>query len=248
MSEKKKRRRWTASEKLRVVLAGTGRLGGDQRAVPPGGDQPDAVLRLEEAAADFGGEGVRRRPGVEAVGARAAHGVGAASGEGRDRGDHGREPGPKKRALGLEDHGQLPAELQRQVHAVVARDEASQRLAGAADLAAVGRLAGELLPVADGGAASEDARAGAAAAGAGVRSDGRGEAGGAELRLKTSGDSPSRAGLADGGRGGGVLESVDGVPDFEGGEPGLSLAKAEEADQGGRREGAAAGRDLGDAT
>ena len=155
MSEKKKRRRWTASEKLRVVLAGSGRLGGDQRAVPPRGDQPDAVLRLEEAAADVGGEGVRRRPGVEAVGARAAAGVGAASGEGRDRGDHGGEPGPKKRALGLEDHGQLPAELQQRGACRGPADEASQRLAGAADLAAPGRVAGELLPVAAGSADGE---------------------------------------------------------------------------------------------
>ena len=34
--------------------------------------------------------------------------------------------------------------------------------------------------------------------------------------LKHPGDSPSRTGLADGGRGGGVFESLDGVPDFEG--------------------------------
>jgi hypothetical protein len=33
---------------------------------------------------------------------------------------------------------------------------------------------------------------------------------------KTSGNPPPRAGLADGGRGGRIFESVDRVPDFEG--------------------------------
>ena len=66
-------------------------------------------------AAKVFADGRESKPSAHA----AAAGVGAASGEGRDRGDHGREPGPKKRALGLEDHGQLPPELQRQVHAVV---------------------------------------------------------------------------------------------------------------------------------
>src|SRR5262249_31746989 len=37
----------------------------------------------------------------------------------RDRGDHGGEFGTKKRAFGLEDHGQLPPELQQRVHAEV---------------------------------------------------------------------------------------------------------------------------------
>ena len=36
--------------------------------------------------------------------------------QGRDRRDHGRKPGVKKNALGLEDHGKLPPELQKQVH------------------------------------------------------------------------------------------------------------------------------------
>src|SRR5690606_22221527 len=34
-------------------------------------------------------------------------------------GDHGGERRPKKRALGLEDHGQLPPELQSQVQTIV---------------------------------------------------------------------------------------------------------------------------------
>ena len=44
--------------------------------------------------------------------------------EGCDRGDYGREPGVKKGALGLEDQGQVPPELQEKVHAEVelARD------------------------------------------------------------------------------------------------------------------------------
>ena len=43
--------------------------------------------------------------------------------EGRDRGDHGREPGAKKNAFGLEDHGKMPPELQQQVHAEVKRSK-----------------------------------------------------------------------------------------------------------------------------
>jgi hypothetical protein len=47
---------------------------------------------------------------------RGEEGGGAAADERRDRGDHGREPEAKKRALGLEDYGQLPPELQKHVH------------------------------------------------------------------------------------------------------------------------------------
>ena len=180
MSEKKKRRRWTASGEAAGGAGRAGRLGGDQRAVPPGGDQPDAVLRLEEATAD-----VRRRRCSPTAGSRSRRRTSSVwkselrRAKDVDRGDHGGEPRPKKGALGLEDHGQLPPELQREVQAVVRADEASQRLAGAADLAALGRVAGELLPVAAGIAARRQ-DAGAAAAGAGLRSDGRGEASGAE--------------------------------------------------------------------
>ena len=50
MSEKKTRRRW----KLRIVLSG---LGGSIQI--PRRNQPDAVLRLEEASAGLGGEDFR---------------------------------------------------------------------------------------------------------------------------------------------------------------------------------------------
>src|SRR5260370_36824268 len=56
----------------------------------------------------------------------------------------------------------------------------------------------------------------------------------------------SGAGVADGGRGSGVLESVDGVPDIEGSEPGLSLASADEAAPRGGGEAEPAKRALGD--
>ena len=36
--------------------------------------------------------------------------------QGRNRGDHGGEPGSEKNALGLSDYGKLPAELQQRVH------------------------------------------------------------------------------------------------------------------------------------
>ena len=71
---------------------------------------------------------------------------------------------------------------------------------------------------------------------------------GVGLCPETSGASASRAGLADGGRGRGVPEPVDGVPDFEGGEPGVSVEATEEADPGRGGEGDAAEREVGDAT
>src|SRR5262249_13679091 len=69
-------------------------------------------------------------------------GGGAAADEGRDRGDHGGEPGAKKRALGLEDYGQLPPELRKRVHEEV--EQARQRSGWPAQktLAAVGRARG----------------------------------------------------------------------------------------------------------
>jgi hypothetical protein len=81
MSETKTRRRRTVVEKLRVVLSdldGTVEISELCRS----GDQPDAVLWLEEVA-QFRGAGVCRRPGVKAVGARAASGDRSAWGVGR---------------------------------------------------------------------------------------------------------------------------------------------------------------------
>src|SRR5262249_27036535 len=62
-----------------------------------------------------GQAGVRResrpaeRPGGE-------EGSRAEADEGCDRRNHGGEPGAKKRALGLEDHGKIPPALQERVH------------------------------------------------------------------------------------------------------------------------------------
>ena len=80
-----------------------------------GGDQPDDVLHLEEEAAVVGEPGVRRE-GEEAGRGTGAYGAGAGEDEGRDRGDHGGEPGAKKNAFGLEDHGKMPPELQQRVY------------------------------------------------------------------------------------------------------------------------------------
>src|SRR5258708_2751586 len=74
--------------------------GGSRRTMSPRGDQPHAVLRLEEATAVVGDQGVRR-PGGQAQRVRGAEGSGAAADEGRGRGDHRGELGAKKRALGL---------------------------------------------------------------------------------------------------------------------------------------------------
>src|SRR5262249_32236409 len=74
-------------------------------------DPPDAVLRLEEATAVVGRQGLRR-PRGPAERPRGAAGDRESAAEGRRGGDHGGEPGAKKKALGLEDHGRLPPALQ----------------------------------------------------------------------------------------------------------------------------------------
>ena len=245
MSEKKKRRRWTAGEKLRVVLAGwTARWKSASCAAGKGSIRRSTTAgrssccRRRRRCSPTAGSRSRRRNEQRLE-------TELASGEGRGCGDHGGEPRPKKRALGLEDHGQLPPELQRQVHAVVQRRSvaAAGRCGGPCGSWACrrrattggGRKRGRAKtsaepprPVQAYEATDEEKRA--------VRS----------LRLKTSGNSPSGAGLADGRRGGRLPESVDGVPDFEGGESGLSLDETNEADPGGGGESAACGRDLGD--
>src|SRR5216683_4181044 len=88
---------------------------GSVGAVPAGRDQSDAVLRLEKATAVLGDAGFRCcRRQAQCLGGE--EGGGAAADERRGGGDHRGEPGAKKRALGLEDYGQLPPELQKRVH------------------------------------------------------------------------------------------------------------------------------------
>src|SRR5262245_26490229 len=73
---------------------------------------------MEEAITVVGDEDFRCLGGeAEFLGGK-ERGRGAAD-ERRDCRDHSRELGAKKRALGLEDHGQLPAELQQRVHVEV---------------------------------------------------------------------------------------------------------------------------------
>src|SRR5207244_2222127 len=70
---------------------------------------------MEEAVAVVGGRDLR---GEESQGElrRETDDAGERAVQVGDRGDHGRELGPKKNVLGIEDHGQLPAELQQRVH------------------------------------------------------------------------------------------------------------------------------------
>src|SRR5271166_2210127 len=83
--------------------------------MPSRRDQPQSLLPVEEATAFVGGEGFRRE-GRSRECCGGEEGSGAATSEGSGGGDHGGEPGSKKGALGLEDHGQLPPELQKRVH------------------------------------------------------------------------------------------------------------------------------------
>src|SRR4051794_12222627 len=113
-------RKWEATPMASVGEAAD-RLGRDAgrrrglRPLSPRGAQPRAVLRLEEAALGLasphlrGPERPARCPG-------ATPGVRGPAAQERDRRDHRREPRPKKGALGLEDYGQLPPELQKRVH------------------------------------------------------------------------------------------------------------------------------------
>ena len=133
MSGKGKRRRWTAAEKLRIVLAGLDGSVGVSELCRREGINPTLYYGWKKQLLGSAAKVFDEQRGPKAGGREGAAGGGDDAGEERDRGDHGREPGAKKRALGLEDHGQLPAELQREVHAVVQRDEAAERLAGAAD-------------------------------------------------------------------------------------------------------------------
>src|ERR1700676_84264 len=112
--------KWEATP-MAAVGEAADRLGRDAgrrrglRPLSPRGAQPRAVLRLEEAAFGFGSPHLRgperpaRCPG-------ATPGAGAPAAQECDRRDHRREPRPKKGALGLEDYGQLPPELQKRVH------------------------------------------------------------------------------------------------------------------------------------
>src|SRR5262249_30900625 len=65
-------------------------------------------------------------------------GSGAATHEERDRGDHRGEPRAKKGALGLEDYGQVPPELQKRVHEEVELGRRRSGWAAKRTLAALG--------------------------------------------------------------------------------------------------------------
>src|SRR5207247_1707656 len=80
-----------------------------------------------EATAEFSEQGLRRRRIRQAERAGGASEHRQRPDEIGNRGDHGGEPGAKKRALGLEDYAQLPCELQREVETVVEQTKARSR-------------------------------------------------------------------------------------------------------------------------
>ena len=109
MSEKRKRRQWKPEEKLRIVLAGMDpgvkvselcRREGIQPTQYHTWKQPTAKSALKRSSAT---RSRSRREAAQRGSARRA----VASERRGDRRDHGREPGAKKNALGLEDYGQL---------------------------------------------------------------------------------------------------------------------------------------------
>ena len=118
--KEKKRRKWTASEKLRIVLT----------CMQPGvevsevcrreGINPTMYYTWKKKLLASAGQIFEEKPKKRDAGA-GADGAGAGADEGRDRRDHGGEPGAKKNAFGLEDHGKMPPELQQRVHEEVKR-------------------------------------------------------------------------------------------------------------------------------
>ena len=137
MSGKSKRRTWKAKEKMRIVLAGLDGTIEVSELCRREGVSPDPVLRLEEAIAQLGRASLPRPQGEDDREGRPGR-ERPASRQGRDRGDHGREPGAKKRALGLEDRGQLPPELQQRVHEIVAETKSRSGWPARRTLSALG--------------------------------------------------------------------------------------------------------------
>src|SRR5262245_12006575 len=93
---------------------------------------------MEEATAVVGDQGVRGRPAQEAARRGRAEGGADPAPGASDRRDHGREPGAKKGALGLEDHGQMPPPLQKEVHATVVQTKERSEWPARKTLAALG--------------------------------------------------------------------------------------------------------------
>src|SRR5580704_15954709 len=166
------------------------------RAVPSRGYQPDTVLRMEEATAVLGKQGIRRSA-AETVRHRGSQGgEDPAPGE-SDCGDHVGEPGAKKRALGLEDHSQMPPELQRQVHATVEQTRRRSGWSTKRTLVALGiarRTYYRWLKE-----EGEAVAGGAGSAGAALRGIDRGEASGPGVCASARGVAAPGVGLADGG-------------------------------------------------
>lgn len=145
MSRNGKHRRWSAADKLRIVLG----------AMQPGVEVSDFCRRegvnpvlfykwkkqlLGSASRVFEERG--SKPSAQDQ----RHEAARAAQECNCR-DHRRESRPKKRALGLEDHGQLPPELQKRVHQEVELTKHRSGWSVKRTLAALG-IAGKLLSMA----------------------------------------------------------------------------------------------------
>ena len=102
-----KRRKWKSADKLRIVMAGMQKEVDVAELCRREGINPTQYYGWKKQLLGSASKVFENGAG----GQGAAAGVGPAARQGCHRRDHGREPGAKKRALGLEDHGQLPAEL-----------------------------------------------------------------------------------------------------------------------------------------
>ncbi len=117
MRETNRRRKWTAAEKLRIVLAGMQEGVEVSELCRREGINPTQyyVLWLAEETAGFGiGDLPRQANATGCVPGTSRARTGPDEGGGR--GDHGRESGAKKNVFALEDHGKMPVELQERVH------------------------------------------------------------------------------------------------------------------------------------
>ena len=220
----KNRRKWTASEKLRIVLT----------CMQPGVEVSEVCRReginptmyytwkkkvLASASQIFEEKRKQRdaqRERTERELARMKDVVAEITAENLELKKRFRARGSREDAAGVAAAGPRGGEA----------DQGAERLAGGQDAFGLGCESDDVLPLASRGGVGEGPAGGAAQAGAALRGIAGGEGSSEGVCPEAPGASAPGVDVADGGRGRGVPGSLDGVPDFAGGEAGMSLEQA----------------------